>query len=105
VETQIKQKLAIGGAVQVEFSLRLPILYACLGRLVSRIASADCFSRSAWFQPLNLKCDILVSKFAFTFNLHCCTSAPLRPSGTWWRTCLGWVRLYKFDSSSHSLRA
>jgi hypothetical protein len=24
---------------------------------------------SAWFQPLNLKCDILVSKFAFTFNL------------------------------------
>jgi hypothetical protein len=25
---------------------------------------------SAWFQPLNLKCDLLVSKFAFKFNLY-----------------------------------
>jgi hypothetical protein len=25
---------------------------------------------SAWIQPLNLKCDIPVSKFAFTFNLY-----------------------------------
>jgi hypothetical protein len=27
---------------------------------------------SAWFQPLNLKCDFLVSKFAL--NVTCCTA-------------------------------
>jgi hypothetical protein len=42
---------------------------------------------SAWFQPLNLLCDILVSKFAFKINLYhynpaaprsppCCATAP-----------------------------
>jgi hypothetical protein len=30
---------------------------------------------STWFQPLNLKCDILVSKFAFKFNLYRYTTA------------------------------
>jgi hypothetical protein len=31
--------------------------------------------KGAWFQPLNLKCDILVSKFAFKFNLYRYSSA------------------------------
>jgi hypothetical protein len=32
---------------------------------------------SAWFQPLNLRCDILVSKFAlFKFNSHRYDTAP-----------------------------
>ena len=33
---------------------------------------------SAWFQPLKLKCDFLVSKFAFKFNLY---------RYTWVRAC------------------
>jgi hypothetical protein len=29
--------------------------------------------QSPWFQPLNMKCDILVTNFAFIFNLYRCT--------------------------------
>jgi nitrile hydratase len=35
-----------------------------------QVNAADPQLESAWFQPLNLKCDILVSKFAFKFNLY-----------------------------------
>jgi hypothetical protein len=34
-----------------------------------KLSSDDPFLESAWFQPLNLKCDILVSNFAFKCNL------------------------------------
>jgi hypothetical protein len=32
--------------------------------------AVDPHLETAWFQPLNLKCDILVSKFASKFNLY-----------------------------------
>jgi hypothetical protein len=38
-----------------------------------KLNSVDPELESAWFQPLNLKCDILLSIFAFRFQL-----APLR---------------------------
>jgi hypothetical protein len=35
-----------------------------------KLNAVDPALESAWFQPLNLKCDILVSKFAFKCNLY-----------------------------------
>jgi hypothetical protein len=40
-----------------------------------KLNSVDPQLESAWFQPLNLKCDLLVSKFAFKFNVLCCYGA------------------------------
>jgi hypothetical protein len=35
-----------------------------------KLNPVDPYHESAWFQPLNLKCDILVSNFAFKCNLY-----------------------------------
>jgi hypothetical protein len=43
-----------------------------------KLNAVEPWLESAWFQTLNLKCDILVSKFAFKCNLYHFTSAPRR---------------------------
>jgi hypothetical protein len=43
------------------------------------------------FQPLNLKCDILVSKFTFKFNLYRYTSARCTAGATAGKGGWAWV--------------
>jgi hypothetical protein len=65
-----RQQLAAGGVGASEEEVRRDILGGAV-----QVESIDPELESARIQPLNLKCDILVSKFAFKFNLHHSISA------------------------------
>jgi hypothetical protein len=49
-----------------------------LGRAMGRLNPVDSRFESAWFQLLKLKCDELLSSFAFNFNLRRYTWEPGR---------------------------
>ena len=45
----------------------------------NKLNAVDPKLESAWFQPLSLKCDLLVSKFAFKFSLCRYAKAKAKP--------------------------